>query len=279
MATPAQIVLTELSGDPTALPAAGQLGLYAKSSVEGFYIINSSGTIIGPLAAGGGGGGTPAGPTGAIQYNNSGSFGGNANFVVGVGIPGGTPFSGSSPTTNGGYSWIGNNEFSNTDQNTIIVGNQYADYAVFQCEVTNGSSGNAALSLGSLMGNNAGVLTYNCGSNLLQINRYNGTLTPIVTIDTNVGQLELLEIGAGLSIAEGSNAKQGTVVLAAGTVTVSTTAVTANSRIFLTVQVLGTVALPTAIAVSNIVPGTSFDIISADLTDTSTVAYFITEAI
>lgn len=77
----------------------------------------------------------------------------------------------------------------------------------------------------------------------------------------------------GLSIEEGTNAKMGTAVLVAGTVTVSTNQVAANSRIFLTRQVTGgtvghlTVGTKTA--------GTSFVINSSSSTDTSTVAWVI----
>ena len=83
--------------------------------------------------------------------------------------------------------------------------------------------------------------------------------------------------GDGLRVKEGSNAKQGTATLAAGTVVVSNTSVTASSRIFLTIQSLGTVASPKAIAVTARSAGTSFTITSADATDTSVVAYEIFE--
>jgi hypothetical protein len=73
------------------------------------------------------------------------------------------------------------------------------------------------------------------------------------------------------------NPKQGTATLSAGTVTVSNTSVTATSRIFLTVQSLGTVAVPQALAVTARTPGTSFTITSASITDTSVVAYEIFE--
>lgn len=91
------------------------------------------------------------------------------------------------------------------------------------------------------------------------------------------GNLTLNTAGNGLSIREGSNAKMGTATLAAGTVTVNTTQVTANSRVFLTVQSLGTVAVPTPIAVTARTAGTSFTITSSDVTDTSVVAWMIVE--
>lgn len=89
------------------------------------------------------------------------------------------------------------------------------------------------------------------------------------------GQLDVLTIGKGLAIAEGSNAKQGTAVLVAGTVTVANTSVTANSRIFLTGQLLGGTA--GGLNVTSRVAGTSFTVTSTNAADTSTFAYEIIE--
>jgi hypothetical protein len=86
-----------------------------------------------------------------------------------------------------------------------------------------------------------------------------------------------LDVAGGLRVKEGANAKQGTATLVAGTVTVSNTSVTANSRIQLTVQSLGTVTRPAAVGVTARVAGTSFTIMSGDATDTSVVAYEIFE--
>ena len=81
--------------------------------------------------------------------------------------------------------------------------------------------------------------------------------------------------GGGIAIAEGSGATSGVATLAAGTVTVPTNKVAANSRIQLTVQSLGTVTDPKPVAVTARVAGTSFTIRSSDATDTSTVAWLI----
>lgn len=81
--------------------------------------------------------------------------------------------------------------------------------------------------------------------------------------------------GQGLRVAEGANAKQGLATLVAGTVVVATTAVTANSRIFLTAQETG--ALTGILRVSARVAGTSFTILSTVGTDTATVAWEIFE--
>jgi hypothetical protein len=92
-------------------------------------------------------------------------------------------------------------------------------------------------------------------------------------LDLTTADLRIASIGRGLEIAEGSNAKMGLATLVAGTVTVSTTAVAANSRIFLTAQSTGGTA--GALRISARSAGTSFTITSTSGTDTSTVAWHI----
>lgn len=76
-----------------------------------------------------------------------------------------------------------------------------------------------------------------------------------------------------LSIVEGTNATMGVATLTAGTATVNTNQVRANSRIFLTRQVSGgTVGDP---GVTARVAGTSFTITSSSGTDSSQVAWLI----
>ena len=105
------------------------------------------------------------------------------------------------------------------------------------------------------------------------------TLTPKGTGDTklNAGSLSIEIAGEGLNIKEGANARMGTVVLAAGNATVPTTAVTSNSRIFLTYQALG-VSLG-ILRIETVVDGVSFDITSGTAFDSSTVAWVIIEPV
>jgi hypothetical protein len=91
------------------------------------------------------------------------------------------------------------------------------------------------------------------------------------------GNIKLNAAGSGLYVKEGANCTQGVATLVAGTVTVNTTKVTANSRIFLTPQSLGTILRPTGLGVTARVAGTSFTITSMDITDTSTVGWLIME--
>lgn len=94
---------------------------------------------------------------------------------------------------------------------------------------------------------------------------------------TTPGSVKMDTVGGGLFIKEGTNATSGVATLVAGTVTVNTTKVTAVSRIQLTAQNLGTIVTPAALAVSARSAGTSFTILSSDITDTSDVAWVIIE--
>lgn len=100
-----------------------------------------------------------------------------------------------------------------------------------------------------------------------------------VSVTSNIsftgGDFQILTPGKGLDVAEGANARMGLATLSGGTVTVSTTAVAANSRIFLTPQDSGTIAVPAALGVSTRTAGASFDITSADAADDRTVAWVI----
>lgn len=82
-------------------------------------------------------------------------------------------------------------------------------------------------------------------------------------------------VGVGPEITEGSNAAMGTATLVAGTVTVSNTLVTANSRVFLTGQNAGTAQGSLYISARS--AGVSFTITSTNASDDRSVAYMIVE--
>lgn len=90
-------------------------------------------------------------------------------------------------------------------------------------------------------------------------------------------KLTLSPAGSGIFIKEGSNATMGVATLVGGTVVVNTNKVTANSRIFITAQSLGTVTLGQGLAISARSVGTSFTILSQSAVDTSVVAWHILE--
>jgi len=103
--------------------------------------------------------------------------------------------------------------------------------------------------------------------------------SPVFTGDINssTGNILISTIGKGLQVKTGVNSKLGTATLVAGTVTVSNTSITANSKIFLTSNVDG--GVPGWLRVSAKVNGTSFTITSSNTLDTSTVAWIIIESI
>lgn len=138
------------------------------------------------------------------------------------------------------------------------------------------SAGNIVATLGNITAS-AGNIAATIGSVSAGSTVTGGTGVTATTgaLTATNGNLVLGTAGNKISIATGANASVGTAELVAGTVTVSTTAVTTNSKIFVTVGTLGTVAAPQAMYVDAIVNGTSFDITSADGTDTSFVNWFI----
>lgn len=84
-------------------------------------------------------------------------------------------------------------------------------------------------------------------------------------------------LGEPVQMGEGADACMGVAALVAGTVTINTDKVTADSRIFLTAQEGGTLA--GALRVSARVVGVSFTVLSTDLADTADVAWMIFEPI
>lgn len=89
------------------------------------------------------------------------------------------------------------------------------------------------------------------------------------------GDLTIATAGGGVRIKEGANARMGSATLVAGTVTVNTTAVTANSRIFVMGQ--NSSGAHGELTISARVAGTSFTITSSSATDTRSVAWMIFE--
>ena len=111
----------------------------------------------------------------------------------------------------------------------------------------------------------------------INLNQGTDTQTPTTgKLSVASADLAITTAGKGLQVKEGSNAKMGQATLVAGTVTVSTTAVTANSRIFLTrANVTGVVG--TYLAVTATTAGTSFVITAGSASETSTINWIIFE--
>lgn len=99
--------------------------------------------------------------------------------------------------------------------------------------------------------------------------------SPTYLVDVLGGSVGVATIGQGFRTKEGTNAKQGVATLAAGTVVVSNSSVTASSRIFLTSNTDG--GTPGFVRVSARSAGSSFTITSSSNTDTSIIAWEIFE--
>lgn len=173
--------------------------------------------------------------------------------------------------TNSGVTINGGNNFAYVslfDQNQTV--NNRTGELIFisgqlQLRFLNDAHSTAAVPLSITGGQASGItgIASNSGSGSWI---HTGSFTATGIINTSIG----------LFVKEGSNAKQGIATLVAGTVTVSNTAVTAESRIFLTGQD-DNGGTPGFLRVSARVAGTSFTITSSSNTDTSIVAYEIFE--
>ena len=110
------------------------------------------------------------------------------------------------------------------------------------------------------------------GTNQINANKFLGSMTG--NISTN-GDFIANTAGNGYKIKEGTNARMGTVALSGGSATVSTTAVTTTSRIFLTGQDgnanIGNLWTPSRNA------GTDFLVNSTNILSDQTVAWVIVE--
>lgn len=194
------------------------------------------------FSVGRGGKTSPAAPSGSIQYNNGGAFGGSGLF-----------------------NFNGVNAFQLTGSGGIA-------------EFNLGTGANSGLlqmggigSAGSVIKSASNTFTLESDSGPLY---FSNGLTNIAAFDTT-GNFMVRTAGKGLQVAEGtgSDALQGTATLVAGTVTVANTHIAANCRIFLTSQVDG--GTPGFLRVASRINGTSFTVTSSSNLDTSTFAFQI----
>lgn len=117
-------------------------------------------------------------------------------------------------------------------------------------------------------------------NNQLQFNSQNlltgaSTLTFNTSALVNVGNFVINSAGSGIQIKEGANACMGTGILTLGATTINTTAVTANSRIFLSDEGGGVLANIGALYISSKSAGSNFTVASSNATDSSTFAWVI----
>lgn len=94
-------------------------------------------------------------------------------------------------------------------------------------------------------------------------------------VDTTTGETRLGDGSSAWVALKSVSPRRGVTTLVAGSKVVADTQITANSRILVGYQSLGTVTTPKSLGVTARVNGTSFTITSSDGTDTSSVAYAI----
>lgn len=108
----------------------------------------------------------------------------------------------------------------------------------------------------------------------LKANAASAALTGDATLTT--GNFLISTIGKGVQVKTGSNSKIGQATLVGGTVTVTNSSVTANSRIFLTVSTAGGTQ---GLLKTTKSAGVSFTIASTSVLETSVVDWMIVESI
>jgi hypothetical protein len=178
-----------------------------------------------------------------------------------------------------GQSSMTNPSFANNSQYNIGIG-AYSLYGIkggsYNTVIGGNSSGTA---LGIQTGNYNTILGFGISglsdvSNNIILSDGQGNIKYRWDGTTNniYGNLTLPTAGNKLNIATGTNASVGTATLASGTVTVSTTAVTASSIILLTLQGCSNCG---TLYISAKTAGTSFVISSTNVLDGSVVAYQI----
>lgn len=209
----------------------------------------------------------------------------NANLYVGTGQTGTT--SSTSRNLFAGAASIGARVIQSGSTNyTVLANNSYAHMVLGNQDITEAASGTHAL-LGGLVvfppNITGGVATVTNTATLYITGAPSATVTGgnyaimVNAGDANFvnGNITLGTAGNKLNITTGSNASIGvSSALSSGTLTVSTTAVTASSKIFLT-HAGSSITNAGVLYVGTIVAGTSFQIKSTNASDNDTVNWWI----
>lgn len=155
-----------------------------------------------------------------------------------------------------------------------VLNSQSGNWIINNDGSFNFGNGNFFLTSGGIINNGGPGITIGTS---LQVNSFGCQgLTATGSLNTSVA-VKINNAGNTLQVKSGANACIGTVVLNGATgVAVATTAVTANSRIFLTMLTSGGTPAGVIIMVS-VTPGTGFTVKGVAL-DTSTYSWFIVES-
>lgn len=162
--------------------------------------------------------------------------------------------------------------YDNRGVAVLLTGSTLDASVINATEITPNGTATAFLQANS--GTNSAVALMNN----ITANVFTGVVNVLDDSNGNIiggGDIRVGTVGKTIMVKEGTNAKMGVSTLVAGTVTVSTTAVTANSRIMLTPQ--NSSGTAGSVYVSARTAGTSFVITSTSGTDTRQVAWLIIE--
>jgi hypothetical protein len=177
----------------------------------------------------------------AVGYNALNTVSGSQNTVVGA--------SAGEVVTSGSFNTVIG--FHAGGQLSTGIQNTYLGAAAGSSNIT----GNYNVAIGQVNGPS--------GSNNVTLGDGAGNIVFMITNAATKGTLAL------------SSKVSGQATLAAGTIVIANTAITAASQVHVTVQTLGTVTVPKAMYISARTAGVSFTIKSADITDTSVVGWLI----
>lgn len=233
---------------------------------------------------------------GTVQIATSGTLSTNSFNTAGAGTALNGDFSTNGmvavSTTNAGHLFAGATTVNFRSSffgltSTVMGGNNSYAGTIFASEpITTNTSTNTVALLANVVMNPLGTVTIGAGTTItntatLYINGAisSGTNNYALLINSGNtlmnGNLTLGTAGNKLNITTGTNASVGTATLTGGTVTVSTTAVTASSKIFLTDATTGALTNIGTPTVGTITAGTSFVINSSNVLDTSNINWFI----
>jgi len=139
------------------------------------------------------------------------------------------------------------------------------------------TSGNIVVTLGNITAT-AGNIVSTLGNITATQGNITATAGNIVSTLGNItatnGNISMGTAGNGLQIKEGANARMGQSVLAAGTIIVVNTSVTANTRSFISRELTGGTNGNLSVAMN---PGVGFTINSDNAADTSTINWLLIE--
>jgi hypothetical protein len=228
-----------------------------------FFVFNSHGATIGLLSASNGVG------AGLFIYTDTGTAT-QGGLIASV-----TTLAGVDSITGASYQ-AGITSYGNANAVGQLIGAvlQFFNAASTQAAKPNVSASGSATAGSQLsLDSGRGVSGASDASILLQSSDTPGLTVPFVQVTGDMATTGSIDI-VGLKIVEGTNRRQGLATLVAGTVTINNNTVTANTRIHLTVQTAG--GTQGFLRTTRVV-GTSFTITSTSATETSTVAWMLTE--